>query len=69
MAARRIPAGELLRMACLHAMSDREEFINAYRNCADAPHYAALLAEERAYLKQLRAYYRRRWGKKKPEES
>lgn len=69
MAARRIPAGELLRMACLYAIDYRVDFLRCYANCEGDPHYAEMLAEERAYLKQLRAYYRRRWGKKKPEDS
>ena len=49
---------KLLRLACLYAEQDREAFIDAYKRMPDDP----ACREAVAYLIELRAYRRRRWG-------
>lgn len=56
---KRIPVDELLRLACLYAEQDREGFLNCYSSMPNDP--AAL--EAKAFLDQLRAYRKKRWGK------
>lgn len=54
---------QILRMACLYAEQDRESFLQAYSHMPRDP--AAVKA--RAFLKTLRAYRLKRWGKTKIE--
>jgi hypothetical protein len=61
-AMKKIPVDELLRLACLYAEQDRESFIDA-TNGSD-PEYAAEQAE---FVRQLRAYRLKRWGKTQSE--
>jgi len=51
-----IPHGELLRLACIYAEQDRIGFIDAYGE----DELEAVEATE--FLKQLRAYRKKRWG-------
>lgn len=53
-----LPVDELLRLACQYAIRDQEEFVEAMSNCTDD---TGARDEAVAYLRQLRAYYRRRW--------
>lgn len=52
----KLPVSELLRLACLYAIQDRELLIDCYKN-QDEP----FVQEQLEYLRQLRAYMRRRW--------
>lgn len=53
---------ELLRLACIYAEQDRLGLIDAYSGC-DSPEDEAMKAEWTEYVKQLRAYRLKRWGK------
>lgn len=55
----KISASELLRLACVYAEQDRESFIVSYSHMPDDP----ACQEAMAYLKQLKAYRLKRWGK------
>ncbi len=59
-----LPVDELLRLACIYAEQDRESIITAYANMPDDPE--AVKAGE--FLKQLRVYRRKRWGRTKHEQ-
>jgi hypothetical protein len=63
-----LPVDELLRLACVYAECDREEWLRAIAHCDDAE-----MNTERervqAYLTQLRAYRTKRWGRTKLEEA
>jgi len=54
---------ELLRIACIRAEQDTEALLDAHSNCPDDP----LVATETEYLKQLKAYRMKRWGRTKLE--
>ncbi len=54
---------ELLRQACLYAEQDRESFLEAYKRMPSDP----VAVEAKKYLKRLRAYRQKRWGKSKIE--
>lgn len=59
MAKEKLPASELLRLACQYATNDQESFLEAI---GDTDPEAKADTED--FLKQLRAYRRKRWGKK-----
>ncbi len=59
MAKKKYSVDELLRLACIYAELDREGFVRAHDNMPNDP--AAVKA--RAFLKELRAYRLKRWGK------
>lgn len=50
---------ELLRLACIYAEQDRQAFVEAYASMPNDP--AAKKA--RKFLKALKAYRLKRWGK------
>ena len=52
---------ELLRLACIYAEQDRESYLDAWKDVTDDDAQETK-REIRAYLKQLRAYRRKRWG-------
>lgn len=61
MSAGKLTVSELLRLACIYAETSAQEVLDAHDHCDDES--ALILKEEtRAFLKQLRAYRRRRWG-------
>lgn len=57
----KLPIDELLRLACIYAERDQMEYLNAVH--ADPEE----VAETREYLRQLRAYRLKRWGKTRLE--
>lgn len=58
----RLPVDELLRLACIYAEQDRQEYAAAIHGCD-----AEAEQETAEFLRQLRAYRLRRWGKTKLE--
>ena len=54
---------DLLRLACIYAESDREALVAAYSNMPDDP----VAIDAREFLRELRAYRKKRWGKTKLE--
>lgn len=52
---------EIVRLACIYAEQDRESFIAAYEHMQDDP----ACVEALKYLKALRHYQAKRWGKPK----
>ena len=56
---KKLPVNELLRLACIYAEQDRAAFVAAHEGMEEDP--ACQKAID--YLKQLRAYRDRRWGK------
>jgi hypothetical protein len=54
---------ELLRKACIYAEIDREAFVAAYSHMPDDP----VAVEAREFLRELRAYRKKRWGQTKLE--
>ena len=59
----KLPVSELLRLACIFAEQDREEFLRSYSHIPGDPE----AAEAREYLEQLKAYRLKRWGKTRLE--
>ena len=58
--AKRLKVDELLRLACIYAEQDREEYLRCQPT--NDPHYQDIIAETKAFLKQLHAYRMKRWG-------
>ncbi len=60
--AEKLSVNRLLQLACIYAERDQEAFIEAVANCT---HPSDVNAREDAeqFVKQVRAYRRRRWGK------
>ncbi len=56
---KKLTVDELLRLACICAESEREEFVAAHSHIPNDP----AAEEARKYLKQLRAYRNKRWGR------
>lgn len=63
LASGKFTVSEMLRLACLYAEQDREAFIDASSHMPDDPAYR----EAVAFLRELRAYRRRRWGRCGPD--
>ena len=63
MARKKLPVDELFRLALIFAEDDRLSFADAVRD-SDPEEYAKALD----YVKQFRAYRRKRWGKTQLEE-
>jgi hypothetical protein len=62
----KLSVDELLRLACVFAEMDREEYLRCVANGGpDSPEYV----ETAEFLKQLRAYRMRRWGKTHVEKA
>lgn len=57
----KLPVSELLRLACIYAEQDRAGMLRALHDGDPEKN------EVRAFLKQLRAYRLKRWGKTKLE--
>ena len=53
-----LPINELLRLACIYAESDRRGFLHAIGDGDDE-----LAKETREFIRQIRAYRDRRWGR------
>lgn len=53
---------ELLRLACIYAERDQEAFFLAYEHCIDAEG-RRMQSQTKAFLKKLRAYRLKRWGR------
>ena len=56
---KKIKIDELLRLACIYAESDRQEFLR----CIEHTDMKEEIQETEAFLKQLVAYRKKRWGK------
>jgi RecB family exonuclease len=56
---KKLPVDELLRLACIYAEIDREGYLMAINKSGAAEEKA----RTEAFLKQLREYRWRRWGK------
>ncbi len=64
--AKKLPVGELLRLACIYAERDQQEYARCIAKGTDAG-MVAEQEETAAFLRQLRAYRLKRWGKTKLE--
>lgn len=60
---KKLPVDELLRLACIYAETDQEEHARCIAHTDDEEDKA----KTEAFLKQLRAYRLKRWGKTKLE--
>ncbi len=55
----KLKVDELLRLACIYAETDREGYIDAIKNTGNEDE----IKGEKAFLDQLQAYRKKRWGK------
>lgn len=55
---------ELLRLACIYAERDQFEYLRAISRSGDEKE----IADTKAFIRQLVAYRKKRWGKTKLEE-
>lgn len=53
---------EMLRLACIYAERDQESYLQAWEHCTDAE-AQRIKKETAAFIKKLRAYRLKRWGK------
>ena len=60
----RMSDDELLRRACLYAERDQEAFVEAYAHMLNDPAAKKAIS----FLRQLRAYRLKRWGRTKLEK-
>lgn len=60
----KLKVDELLRLACIYAETDRQEFLDCIAHCKED---ADTIEETKDFLSQLRAYRLKRWGKTKLE--
>ena len=58
----RLPVSELLRRACIYAEQDRSSLIEAMSGLNDSED-REFVNEQKSFLRQLRDYRRKRWGK------
>lgn len=56
--AKKLPIGELLRLACIYAERDQLAYIDAWGDCGEDDS----VMEAKAFIKQLRKYRIKRWG-------
>lgn len=64
MKSKKLPISELLRLACIYAVKDREGFLDAIKDCKED---SDLIIETEAFIQQLKEYRLNRWGKTKLE--
>lgn len=53
---------EMLRLACIYAEQDRAAYLDAWSGCNDDG-AEKIKSECRAFIKKVRAYRLKRWGK------
>ncbi len=56
---RKLSENELLRQACIYAEQDRRSLVQAYDGMENDP----VAREAASFVKQIRAYRLKRWGK------
>lgn len=61
-------ANDLLRLACIYAERDQQAFARAIANCSKYPGRAKDQKATAKFLKELRAYRIKRWGKTQIEK-
>lgn len=58
--------GEMLRLACIYAESDQQEFLRCWTDDV-SDEGKRVTRETKAFLKKVRAYRLKRWGKTQGE--
>lgn len=62
---KKLPVDELLRLACVYAERDQDSYADATRDCPDDKEFHDQAVE---FVKQIRKYRLRRWGRTRLEQ-
>jgi hypothetical protein len=62
---KKLPVSELLRLACIYAERDQQEFAHSIASCDDMEVEQEKVAD---FVTQLREYRLKRWGRTKLEQ-
>lgn len=64
---KKLTVDEMLRLACCYAERDQEAFLAAMDNCRGRAEDDEIIARAEEFIKKVRAYRLKRWGKTRLE--